>query len=239
MKKKLLLLCTFCSSILLAQLPTSIIEPIDENTSYENYIGSIWKNRKFKNSKTSNPELGDHTAELRYNVFTDDIEYLELNTKALFRIKPDINNRIQIEHEEYYYCFFKTQRGQNRKGYYVLVELNDAYRVYKRYTLSITNYEAGNNSFTGFALSTSKNEGTIKLIVTYYIEEDGKVMEIPVNKKELLALIDDDTAHLKEFIKKEKLKTKKEDDLLRVVAKYNAKQKSGGNISKSLLTNRR
>ncbi|WP_344820985.1 hypothetical protein [Aquimarina gracilis] len=78
--------------------------------------------------------------------------------------------------------------------------------------------------------------GKIKLVTTFYLEENEIILELPLSKKDLLLTFSDKEKELKEYMKKEKLKLKKEEDLLRLVARYNALKNLNANPSQSLLS---
>ncbi len=223
------------TSSLFAQLPEMLIEPLVKTKLFEKYDGSIWKQRKFIESKISNENIGDFIVNLRYNIYTDAMEFSN-NSKELYTLKENIDTTIKLEDDEYHYCEFKTERGQNRSGYYILVELNDSYRVYKKYRVEIT--KVSKASYSGIVVASSNSLGSIHLKTTYYIEENGAVMGLPTEKKEILAILDNESEVLKKLMKKEKLRMKKEEDVLRVVSQYNTMRKSNDS-SKSLLVNRK
>jgi len=112
-----------------------------------------------------------------------------------------------------------------------LIELTDQYRIYKRLTLDITDPEEKGPVSSGITAP-----GNVKTITTYYIEESGIIMELPMNKKGLLATFSDKQNELKEYIKKGKIRVRKEDDLIRLVARYNALKSDETSQNRSLLS---
>ncbi|MBP2832490.1 hypothetical protein J8281_09870 [Aquimarina sp. U1-2] len=230
MKKFLLLLFLATTPTLFAQLPRDLLTSTTRVSNFDDYNGSIYMKFSYKESSVIDEKSGTYDIKLKYNVFSDALEYKV--DSDLFSIvkRPTVHARIDGDY--FYYCNFKTQRGLERNGYFVLVELNDKYRIYKKFTLKITDPIDG-------TATQLKQPGELRMITTYYIEEAGIIMELPMNKKDMLAAFNDKEGELKQYLKKEKIRLKKEEDLIRFVARYNALKSSGSEPSQSLLSNRR
>lgn len=235
MKKILLLLCFAAFFTSFAQIPTSLLVSASRVSMYDEYSGSIYRKSSYKESSVIDEKSSAFDAKLKYNIYTDGLEFVS-KSGDLFELvkKPTIHARIDGDY--FYYCNFKNQRGLNREGYYVLVELTDRYRIYKRFTLKIKDPEK-----RGVVSSSSSGDisesGSIALITTYYIEESEVIMELPLNKKEMLAAFSDKESELKEYLKKTKIRMKKEEDLIRFVARYNALKSDETSQNRSLLSN--
>jgi len=218
------------SSIIFAQLPTSltkISEPID---GFDEYKGSIYTSLRYTNSNVIDEKSGKYDVKLRYNVFSDNLEFKK-GTK-LFNIVKSPTTHARIDEEYFYYCEFKTRRGAKRYGYYVLVDLNEQYRIYKKYSLKIIDPKKNNSNIS----AEIETPGKLIVITTYYIEEEGEVLELPMQKKELLYVLGDEMSKLKAYIKKEKIRLRKEDDLIRLVSKYNTIKNYDSGTPQSLLS---
>ncbi|WP_109301460.1 hypothetical protein [Aquimarina sp. AU474] len=230
MRKVLLLLFLTISSTLLAQLPRSLLKSTEKITTFSEYDGSMYMKARYKESSVINEKTGTYDVKLKYNIYTDALE-LTQGSKLYEIIKsPTIHARIDGDY--FYYCDFKSQRGLNRDGYYILVELNDKYRIYKRLTLKIKEPEKKQHVNSGLT-----DPGELRTVTSYFIEEGGIIVELPLNKKDILAIFTDKGAELKEYLKKEKIRLRKEEDLIRFVARYNALKSAEDNPSQSLLTN--
>ncbi len=228
MRKTLLLLSLMISSGLFAQLPIDLLKPIPRITSFDEYEGSMYLKSRYKESSVVDEKSGTFDAKLRYNIYTDGLEFSR-NSK-LYEIKKSTTIHARIDGDYFYYCNFKNQRGLNRDGYYILVELNDKYRIYKRLTIDIV--EPSHN-----LIKKIDEVGKLKMHSTYYIEEAGVVMQLPLDKKDILVTFSDKESELKKYLKKEKIRLKKEEDLIRFVARYNALKSTEINASQSLLSN--
>ncbi|MCK8522420.1 hypothetical protein M0D21_12620 [Aquimarina sp. D1M17] len=228
MRKILQILLLLITQIGFAQIPQHILKSSEKITKYDKYAGSIYINNKFEQSTIIDESSKTYEAKLNYNIFTDAIEY-ETRTD-LFELSKNPTTYARINNDYYYYCNFKTRRGAKRNGYYVLMELNDTYRIYKRFKVEITDPEEKEN------MPGSLTMGKIKMITKFYLEENQVIVEIPTSKKELLLTFEDKGEELKDYMKKEKIKLRKEEDLLRLVAKYNALKNMETNPSRSLLS---
>ncbi|MBW1294638.1 hypothetical protein [Aquimarina litoralis] len=230
MRKILQLLFLLFSPLLFAQLPQSLIQPAEETHMFDEYDGSIYKSIRYKDASVIDEKSGTFDAKLRYNVYSDALEFKK--GEDLFMLSKNPTSHARIDGDYFYYCNFKTQRGLKRHGYYVLVELHEKYRIYKKYHLKVKE-----PSKTG-AANGNNTAGRVQIKTKYYLEERGTIMELPMNKKELLATLSDKEEELKKYIKKERIKVKKEEDLIRLVSRYNALKSTDGNRSRSLLTRR-
>ncbi|WP_343911631.1 hypothetical protein [Aquimarina litoralis] len=230
MKKLLLFLLLLISPFLFAQLPQSLIQPSKRTTMFDEYDGSIYKTLKYKDASVIDEKSGTFDAKLRYNIYSDALEFKK--GSELYELIKKPTSHARIDGDYFYYCNFKTQRGHKKSGYYVLVELNEKYRIYKKFDLKIK--EPSKNG----AASGNSVPGKLKMQTTYFLEERGVIMELPMNKKELLATLSDKEEELKKYIKKERIKVRKEEDLIRLVSRYNALKNTDGNRSRSLLTRR-
>ncbi|GAA3511207.1 hypothetical protein GCM10022393_26230 [Aquimarina addita] len=232
MVKKLHFIFLFTSCSLFAQIPTSLIEPVDNIDNFDEFSGSIYKNQTFKSANVIDEKSGTFDAKLRYNIHTDALEFDKGD--ELYKILKTTTIHARINEEYYYYCNFKNQRHQKKDGYYVLVELSDNYSIYKKYTLDIIHAPTS----TSVVTNGEKEPGRIRLITTYYLEERGIIKELPTDKKNLVATFSDLQDELKDYMKIEKIRPRKEEDLKRLVAKYNALKNINSNGgSKSLLSN--
>ncbi len=218
------------TTILSAQFSRPAIEPSEMTLELESYAGSIYESKDYQKGSIIDTKSGTFDIRIRYDIFNDALEYKE-NGKSYQVIKTKTTH-VRINDEYYYYCKFKDSRGLRRNGYYILVELNEQYRIYKKYDLKITEPKEMDPT-TG-----SSTMGKIKQITTYYIEENNAIKELPISKKDFLASFTDKEEELKTYMKKEKIRLKKEEDLMKLVAKYNALKNSDSNPSRSLLSNR-
>ncbi|GAA4276959.1 hypothetical protein [Aquimarina mytili] len=229
MRKLLQILFIFATPLSYAQF-SQPIEVTEEISTLEKYAGSIYINKEYQRASVIDEKSGTYETKLKYNVYTDALEHTVGG--KLHEVIKTPTTYARINNEYYYYCDFQNNHGRKKRGYYILVEMNDLYRVYKKYDLKITEPKEM-DPLTGSAVT-----GKIKVTTTFYLEDDGVILELPMNKKDILLTFSDKEEELKQYIKKEKIRLKKEEDLLRLVAKYNALKNTGTSPSQSLLSNR-
>ncbi|WP_103069954.1 hypothetical protein [Aquimarina sediminis] len=230
MRKILLFTCLALSSAIFAQLPRDLLKTTTKDYTFEDYDGSIYMKGSYKESSVIHEKSGTFDAKLKYNIHSDALEYS--SGSKLYEVVKSPTIHARIDGDYFYYCEFQSQRGVDRRGYYVLVELTDKYRIYKRFTLKIKEPRES------IAVGAPSEPGAVRMKTTYYLEESGVIMELPMSKKDMLAAFNDKESELKEYLKKEKIRLRKEEDLIRFVARYNALKSDGVNTSRSLLSNR-
>ncbi len=224
----LLYLFLVISPALFAQLPISLLTPTERINAFDDYEGSMYMKGNYKESSIIDEKTGTFDAKLKYNFYTDALEYAK--NSDLYVVNKNTTIHARIDGDYFYYCEFKTQRGLREEGYFVLVELNDRYRIYKKFTSKILNKIEG-------TIQRESTKGEIRMITTYYLEEAGVIMELPMNKKGMLAAFSDKKEELIQYLKQTKIRFRKEDDLIRLVSRYNALKNSDSGPSRSLLSN--
>lgn len=229
MRKILLFALILASTMLHAQLPQVILTKTKKVIAFdENYDGTIYKDTWKKKSIVVDEKSGSYEAKLRYNIYSDRIEVKDASgLQSLVKSAPI---HVKIDDDYYYYCEFKTRRERPKKGYFVLVHLADDFKIYKKYDLDIKQP----NDNTNFNTEQGK-PGIIKLVTTYYLEEHNTIVELPLKKKEMLALFEAKHNELEKFFKNEKIKLRKEEDLIKFVSHFNSL--TGTSRQRGLLSN--
>jgi len=217
------------SPVLFAQLPPSLITPVEETPDFRDYSGSVYKTLAYKKASLINEELGTFKTKLRYNIYTDAIQ-CKKDSKTYQLIKNKTTHA-RINEDYFYYCEFRNQRDVNRPGYYVLIELTDNYRIYKKYTIDIQPPQKR------IIIGAADSQGQLSLETTYYLEQDDVIMELPMNKKKMLEALSDKKDELSRYIKEKRINIRKEEDLKHLVSRYNALKATDSNPSTNLLTN--
>lgn len=230
MKMKLLLTLLCVTATTYAQLPTSMIQRAKRIVKYNDYTGSIYRSINYVDASVIQENAGAFDGKVRYNIHSDRMEYESDND--LYEIKKQENIHVKLGSEYYYYCRFTDLEGYNQHGYYVMIELTDNYRIYKKYYTKIINpsvKSAVNNQLP--------EAGKIRVKVAYFLEEDNLVVELPMNKKALIEQFSDKKDQLLSYAKQQKIRFKKEEDLIRLISKYNALKNEDEGQSRSLLSN--
>lgn len=188
------LLFFLTTSTLLAQLPQELLKTTQETKVFDSYAGFVYSNKKYHNASIITQKEGTYNAPVRYNIFRDALEYTE--GSKLYEIIKSPTTQVRIDDDYFYFCTFKNEHGRRTNGYYVLVELNEQYRIYKKYDLKITEPKAM-DADTG-----SSQIRKLKKTTTYFLKENGTITKLPTKKSGLLAVFSDKKDELKQYIKK-------------------------------------
>lgn len=227
MKQLYLMLLAVIPLFITAQIPESLLSPKEKIMLFDEYQGSIYETLKYQKSSLIDENSTSYETRLRYDIYSDVIEFKK--DDDVFQIAQKESVYARIGSDLYYYCEFKNRRGLPFHGYFVLVDQNDDYRVYKRYSLQIKEPEKKGISFGELI------PGNIRQIATYFLEHNGRLIEIPTSKKDFFDLFDDKKSELQNFITSQKLKLKKEEDLIALMSKYNELINSNGEILQTVL----
>ncbi|MFC5047258.1 hypothetical protein ACFSTE_07955 [Aquimarina hainanensis] len=149
---------------------------------------------------------------LRYNAYSDEIELKEdLKSTKINSVTKNENIYISLNDKEYHFKDFTTEKGKAESGY--LTKKNDLYSRLQK------DYIPVKKATTPFYSDTPAQFKDVK---SYFLEVNGKTKEITLNKNKIAAIFP--STHKKtltDFIKKEKLKFKKEDDIVKLITFYN------------------
>jgi len=107
-RKILQLIVLTISPVLFAQLPTSLLEPAKRISMFDEYEGSIYKTLRYKESSVIDEDSGTFDSKLRYNAYSDALEFKK--GSDLFQLVKKPTSHARIDGDYYYYCTFKTQR---------------------------------------------------------------------------------------------------------------------------------
>ncbi|GAA3508677.1 hypothetical protein GCM10022393_20320 [Aquimarina addita] len=228
MKKILQITFLLISPILFAQLPQSLLKVAEEVPNFDEYTGSVYQTSNYKDASLIDEKSGTFEAKLKYNIYSDVLEFK--NSSGTYEIVQNKTTHARIGEDYFYFCEFNDQRGRDKSGYYVLVELTDNYRIYKKYSINVVNPQKRNTP------SGTDTPGKLAAETRYFLEQNNMIMELPMNKKEILIALSDKESELSNYIKKEKIKVRKEEDLIRLVSRYNALKSSSTGPSRSLLS---
>ncbi|AEI48701.1 hypothetical protein Runsl_2289 [Runella slithyformis DSM 19594] len=169
------------------------------------YLNDAWSRGSVKaknNGKTY--EL----AKMRYDLYKDELEYEE-NQKP-YRFSKEITE-------------FSTNDGVFRSGFPAIDPLTDRnfYQVLYDGNVKLLKH-------TSVRIQTEKLYGSATQTKRFmkdealYLFKNGAITRLKKDKKTLLEALGDKQAELETFIKEQKLKLSKDEDILRVVEKYEA-----------------
>lgn len=149
---------------------------------------------------------------MNYNIHNDDFEYLMENVSYSLG-NNDLVDHISVGNRDFYYMTY-TYNSSEIKGYLELIAEGD-YRFFKKHRVIYTAPQATRGYVEAQAAKFSPRSPD------YFIElEDGNIVYF--NKlNDIARLIPDEGGSIKDFIKKEKLQARREEDIVRLAEYIN------------------
>jgi hypothetical protein len=178
---------------------------VEKPVDYKYVQGSCYFNENFIDGRIILNTGQTFEGPIRYDIFADQIEFKNQANEIFTVQNSQVIRTVYLDSLKFNY--FEPGDFENVKGFYELLVLGN-YSLYRKYQILLKNPEAaGPGKYSLAALF-------IPLDSKYYImDPDANFREI-TNKKDLL-LPDRDVAVLEKFIKAGKIKTQKENDLIR------------------------
>lgn len=184
---------------------------VDNNTEkpvlYEYVQGSSYLNEDFVDGHMTLNIGKTFESPVRYDIFADQVEFKNSANEIFIVQNPGAIQLLVIGNSRFNY--FEPGEFSDIKGFYEILVIGE-FSLYKKYQILLKNPEsAGPGIYSNAAMFIPQDN-------KYYImDPDANFNEIR-NKKDLL-LPDRDSDELEKFIKDNKIKTRKEEDLIRFV----------------------
>ena len=182
--------------------------------SYSEIDGSPYLQKDFvPGSLITNEDHKYENIPMKYNGYDDRMEYKHKSGISFFLAKPEDFKEILLGGSTFIYEEFKLGR-KKVQGYYEVLS-DGKISLLKKYTIAYKEAEPQK------PFSDPKPAKFVKKPNTYYIYKgEENIYEIK-NEKECLAILQDQKNKLAKYIKSEKLKIKKEEDLKKLIEYYN------------------
>lgn len=218
MKKTLFLICIFFFfTNVNAQLVVGGFSQIEmnsimlrkDNLRDSDITGSQYFNENFLMGKVSGIK---ESIELRYNAFSDEIEFRNPNDTIYTLIKDEKLNPIEIFKKKYIYTKYKNEKNEIVNGYLLEIysgKLN-LYKNEKIILIPAKEPRSGYDSYTPPKLQKSSSDYFLKL------KDSNEIFVFPRNRKELISYYPNKENEIKEFLKSNKLGFSKEEDLMEI-----------------------
>ncbi|RCW33308.1 hypothetical protein DFO77_11373 [Marinilabilia salmonicolor] len=186
-----------------------------ENRANYNFIkGSPFLNKEFSEGEvTMNDSIKFQGVPLRYNIHSDKMEFMTENNLIL-----------EVDNTTASYIFnvgdkiFKNksyhQNNQEKTGILQLL-VDGKFKLYKKYTVD---FEAATEA-KGFQESEPNRFERKK--DQYFISLPNKIPELITRKKDLIRVLEPEKPEIKKFIKDERIKTRSEEDLIKLIQHCN------------------
>jgi len=178
------------------------------------YKGSPYLNKEFVLGKIIVDNSKSFEMKLRYNAYADVFE-LQNNNQINTLIKSS-NTKVFLE-KKLFEIYEYLDKSSKKEGYFENLNINDEVILLKRSRKKFTDVV---KSQSGYA---EDKPAKFTLEIVYYIKRDKflPAIEIKLNKKSILKALNDKEKSLKNYIKKHKLKLKKERDVVQLFEYYN------------------
>ncbi len=173
--------------------------------SYDDVEGNPFFNKNFLSAKV---EGATNLVPARYNMYTDTIELM--NDGTIYEL-PKANTYSKITFVNSGETFVYINEGINAVGYYLEL-VPGKYRLLKKLKSEFRDAVPALNSFTAATPPKFETEKPI-----YFIKFGNDFIKIPKNSKELDASFSDKKDALNDFIKTNKIKLNKEEDLIKLI----------------------
>lgn len=151
----------------------------------------------------------------RYNVYSNEMEIIE-EKDTLAIISPERIKYLKFYDGTFIFTKFKNKKEINR-GYFELLS-NGNFRLLLR---RIAIFEPYNPPYT--ALHSGSEYDRFIIFKSYYLQKNGSpAIKIRKNKHYILSILKDRRKELEKYIKQNKLKLRKDTDLINLISYYNS-----------------
>lgn len=226
-RKLLLILILFQSTLIYCQSDWSgqqfamgdntyrgIFKPMQYKLTYEDIDGSPYYNDELIKGLVIF-RIGDSLfSYMRYNVYEDAVEYVK--EEVIYNIaNPQSIDHIIIGTEKFVYTVYVYDNKPN-KGYLIKC-LDGKIQLYKK---PVITYKEPVDPLTSYHQAQPP---TFVLDPTVWlIEENGQIVVLEVSKSNLSTIMGKDYSKVDTYRKKEKLKLKRDDDVIKLFKYYNS-----------------
>lgn len=150
--------------------------------------------------------------QLRYNAYSDDVEYLQ-GVKAYTFINPELIKKINFSGTTYVYRLLKTSKESKNGGFFAVLFSDRDLKLLKKQSVGFLPAKEAASSY-----EKNKPASFSKVKETYFLEfEKEKPLELPSVKKKVIQIFEAKGFQVKDFMKKEKINVKEEEDLIKLV----------------------
>jgi len=154
---------------------------------------------------------------LRYNIYNNEIEFEK--QEAIFALEDPLNyTEIVIGRQTFIFSSYTSKKDTkrvNNSSYFEALNTNKELLLLKRYEVLF------NKPVPSKGYVDAKPAEFKKSTVRYYLKFGGAAAQEVGSLKATLLFFGDKSKDVATFVKKEKIKFRKEDDLLKIVAFYN------------------
>jgi hypothetical protein len=152
---------------------------------------------------------------MRFNAHADEIEIKQISSDQSYSAlvkDPSIFVKIGTE----VYVLVPYQGSNEKGGYFNVLYDGTTYDLYKK---TKATFKEGQEAKSTYGRDTPPS---FVKTTTYYLMEDGRLLEMPSSKSKILKMMDSKSSEMKEFIKKNRLDLDKEADLINAITHFDS-----------------
>lgn len=180
------------------------------NTRDTDVTGSQYFNENFLKGKIKGiPE----SVELRYNAYTDEVEFRDSNDTIYTLIKDEKLNPIEFFKKKIVYTEYQNEKNQIVNGYLFEV-YTSKYKIFKNEKIILL---PAKEPRSGYDIYTPPKLQKTNSLFFLKLSDDKDIFVFPKNKNELIKHFPDKKNEINEFFKSNKLGFSKEGDLIQIV----------------------
>jgi len=186
-----------------------------ENT-YNDVEGSPFMQKEFREGRIQLKDGRLYSGKLRYDMYTGEMQFIAKGIVYVIAFPEDIEY-IEIEDVKFIYTpYLLTPSGTNPKeSYFIVLMDGDNKLLAKKEVLLLDAVPAKPYVDPKPAQFSKKND-------SYYIKKKNLSAVKIINRKSLISILEDKEAEVLDFIKKEKISHKNQEDLKKLIEHYNS-----------------
>ena len=192
--------------------------PVKTTSTFNKVIGSPYLNEEFLPARVNKSKT---TYFIRFNAAENSVEFKGENNVNMTLPKSDAYEIKLLDgsNREYETRSYEDKDTEMSTTFFEKLYSNNDFGIYLKEKINFTPVKLAKHSF-----EAHKPGKFTKAEETFYVtginSEPGKLTEIPKKEKLFVALFDESSPRIKQFIKKEKLEIDKKEDLIRVMKFY-------------------
>lgn len=194
------------------ELPVQYVRDskLKSSVSSTNYEGTPYLVKDFVLGKLTIDNDKVFNVSLRYNAYTDEFEMKD-SKQAIVAVLKKSNIVVEILSTRY-----KLFDYGGKLRYFTVLNTEGTTQLLKR---DIKKFFKAKDAQNGYS---SSKPARFVLKSEFFFKKSNSIRQINLNKKTILAALNEKAAKLKKFIKTNKLKLKNEDEVIKLINYYNS-----------------
>lgn len=194
------------------------LRPIDRSISYESVEGSPYHDQRLVMGLIISLKGDSLQKYMRYDSYSEEMEFVDENQLLVLK-NPEAIKEIYLNGNTYVYRIFSNK--DIHSGGFLIRLSNGKYPLYKRNYVIFEDEKPGKTPYH----KTEPNRFTEKGPLYYYSDNGTSLREFDGSKSDLKTLFGDEYDYFEEYIDSNKLKIRKEEDLIKLFDHLNTKSR--------------